>query len=601
MQYGLTMGNAPAQRTQDLQQWLQDNNYTAFVMNRTDQFQGEYLPPCAERLQWLTGFSGSAGQVIVSQPAHPSAVFVDGRYTIQAEDQINQDIYTIVSITDTTPYDWIGQQYGAGDVIAYDPWLFTPLQLSAYEKVCNVRDITWVPVSENPIDILWHDQPAPPIGNIRIHPMVVAGVSHTEKLQNIATAIKECSADYTIMTMSCAISWAFNIRGTDIPFNPVVLSYAVVDKNAHATLYMEPQKINNTLANHLGDRVTVKSMGDFIGDIGSLSGTIAIDKRFTPCGLIDNINANIVWWKDFAYEQKAFKNLWEQDSMRQCHVRDGIAMVRMLHWIDTTPYTEQDEWTNAQKLYAFRSAVDEFRDLSFDTISGFAGNGSICHYCVEQDTALPFHQGGNPLNGLYVLDSGSQYTDGTTDITRTLCIGTPTQEQKHDFTLVLKGLIAVHRTKFSPKISMQTLDGIARQFLLAECKNFDHGTGHGVGCAMNVHEGPYSMGPKGIEGIQAGAILSIEPGYYKRDAYGIRIENLAIAQPVGDTEWLEWENITWCPIDNRLIDGYLLTEIEKDWLNAYHNTVWKKLSPFFDNDADRDIYEWLINACEPIV
>ncbi len=601
MDYGLTMGNAPVQRTQGLRKWLADNTYTAFVMNRTDAFQGEYLPPCAERLWWLTGFSGSAGQVVVSQNKDTSAVFVDGRYTIQAEAQIHQDIYTIVSTVDTTPYDWIAQVYQAGDVIAYDPWLFTPMQLALYQKACKTHDITMVPLSKNPIDGLWHDQPPPPTGAVRVHPMVVAGVSHTEKLHNIGNALAAYKADYTIMTMCCAISWAFNIRGNDIPFNPVVLSYAVVDKQGHACLYMEAEKISDILVNHVGDTVTVKPMGDFIADIQALSGTVAVDKRFTSCGLIDNITAKVVGWQDTAYTQKAFKNVWEQDSMRQCHVRDGIVMVRMLHWIDTTPYTEQDEWTNAQKLYAFRSAAEEFRDLSFDTISGFAGNGSICHYRVEKDTALPFHKHGKPLNGLYVLDSGSQYTDGTTDITRTVCIGTPTQAQKHDYTLVLKGLIAVHRTKFSKNISMQTLDGIARQFLLAECKNFAHGTGHGVGCAMNVHEGPFSMGPKGISGIQAGAILSIEPGYYKRDAYGIRIENLAIAQPVGDGEWLAWENITWCPIDNRLIEPNMLTEIEKDWLNDYHNSVWKKLSPFFDNDADREVYEWLVNACEPIM
>ena len=601
MHTSLPMGNAPTTRTTDMQKWLSDKGYTGFFMNRTDEFQGEYLPKYAERLWWLTGFSGSAGQVIISPDYKKSAVFSDGRYTIQLDEQVNAHMYNIVSTVDISPYDWIGKVYQAGDSIAYDPWLFTPTQLAEYTKVCHTKGIKMVAVDKNPIDILWHDQPAPPIGEIRTHPMVVAGVSHTDKIQSIAHALQNCLADSTLMTLSCAISWTFNIRGTDIPFNPVVLSYALINKDCTATLYMETDKINSALLEHVGDRVTVKGMESFIPDIQNLTGTVAIDNRFTPCGLIDNIGANTVTWEDWAYTNKAYKNAWEQDSMRQCHVRDGLAMVRMLHWIDTTPYTEQDEWTNAQKLYEFRSHAEEFRDLSFDSISGFAGNGSICHYRVAQETSLPFHKDGKALNGLYVLDSGSQYTDGTTDITRTICIGTATDAQKHDYTLVLKGFIACMRTKFTPQISPAQLDGIARQYLLMERKDYAHGTGHGIGCAMNVHEGPIGIATKYTAPYKQGAIVSIEPGYYQRDAYGIRIENLAIAQPTGDAEWLEWENLTWCPIDTRIIDAHMLNETEKDWLNNYHNMVWKKLSPFFDNKTDMPLYEWLINACEPII
>ncbi|MGB1361524.1 MAG: M24 family metallopeptidase [Alphaproteobacteria bacterium] len=592
-EYGLTEGPAPKNRTTDLQNWLSENDFAGFLMIRTDEFQGEYLPAYAERLHWLTGFSGSAGVVVVG--TQKSAIFVDGRYTVQIKKELDYDLYQKCHLVNEPAYQWIVDNFKSGDVIAYDSWLFTPNQIAVYEKALSEKGIV-LQATENPIDLIWENQPAPPVGKVEVFPMEYAGVSHNDKIEVIAKSLKQNNLDCCVLTMSCSIAWLFNIRGSDVPFNPVMLSYAIVNKDATAVIYADTNKIDDTIVKHLGDKVKVVDFTQVGEDFTKLSGNVGVDMGFTPLGLVDVINdsdATVVSFNDMARHQKVFKNEAEQQAMRDCHIRDGAVMTRMLHWIDTTPIAEQNEWVNARKLEEFRSNADKFKDFSFDTISGFGENGAICHYRVSEESSLQFTD-----NNLYLLDSGTQYEDGTTDITRTMPIGTPTEEQKQDFTLVLQGLIALTVANFPMDYTAEQIDCIARAPLFKHGKNYDHGTGHGVGCALNVHEGPLYMSYRG-RGVLfgEGAIISNEPGYYKAGEYGIRLENLMIAQKAKDG-WFEWENITWCPIDTRMVNVEMLSSEEIDWLNNYHTQVWEKISPLLKDEPE--VYNWLMQACEPV-
>ena len=591
--YGLTLGPAPEQRTKLIQAWLRDNDVAGYVMIRTDEFQGEYLPPYAERLHWLTGFSGSAGVVVVGQ--EKSAIFVDGRYTVQVKDEINYDLYTVQHLINEPATDWVESNFKQGDVIAYDPWLFTPSSLAVFKKSAD-KIGAFLQEFENPIDLIWDEQPSAPVGAVVVHPMEYAGVSHAQKLEKIAVSLIENDLDSCLLTMSCSLAWLFNIRGSDVPFNPVMLGYAIVHNNATAEIYADKNKFSAEVLSHLGDNVIVKDFSEVAVGFSDLAGIVGADFTFTPQGLINIVRdggAEVIHFADQARYAKAFKNDVEQQGMRNCHIRDGAVMARMLHWVDTTPVSEQSEWKNAQKLEEFRRQADGFKDFSFDTISGFGGNGAICHYRVNAQTEKKFSN-----DNLFLLDSGSQYDDGTTDITRTMPIGTASEEHVHNYTLVLKGLIALTRAKFPSHYTAEQLDCIARAPLFNEGKNFDHGTGHGVGAALNVHEGPFYFSHRG-RGVSfgVGAILSNEPGYYVADNYGIRIENLMIAQDAGN-DWLEWETITFCPIDTRLINVALLDTAERQWLNDYHAETYAKISPLLQ--GDESVLEWLKIRCKSV-
>ena len=591
--YGLTFGPAPKNRTEKVQQWLVENEMNAFLMIRTDEFQGEYLPPYAERLHYLTGFSGSAGMVIVGK--EKSAIFVDGRYSVQIKEELDYDIYTAQHLTEQPITQWIENNFTQNDVIAYDPWLFTPSSLNAIKKSSDKVGVV-LRETENPIDLIWDEQPSAPVGKVVQHPIAYAGKKYSDKLTIVADALHKNGLDSCVITMSCSIAWLFNIRGNDVPFNPVMLGYCIVHKDATAEIYSDLYKFDDEILTHLGDSVTVKDFTEVANGFSNLSGNVGADYDFTPLGLINIIedSSTVVHnFSDVTRREKAFKNASEQQGMRDCHIRDGAVMSRMLHWVDTTPIEQQGEWVNAEKLEEFRSQADKFKGLSFDTISGFGGNGAICHYRVNAQTAKSFTP-----NNLFLLDSGTQYEDGTTDITRTMPIGTPSAEHIHNFTLVLKGMIALSRAKFPLAYTAEQLDCIARAPLFNEGKNFDHGTGHGVGAALNVHEGPFFFSRRG-RGISfgVGAVVSNEPGYYVAEQYGIRIENLMIAQDAGN-EWLEWENITWCPIDNRLIDVALLDKSERQWLNDYHAETFAKVSPLLQGEDD--VITWLEKMCKAI-
>jgi Xaa-Pro aminopeptidase len=389
-----------------------------------------------------------------------------------------------------------------------------------------------------------------------------------------------------------------NIRGSDVPFNPVMLGDCVVHSDLTVEIYTDVNKIDDDVLTQLGSNVMVKGFTTVEESFTQLTGKIGMDFATVPVGLkfaVEKGNGQIIDSGDIARSKKAFKNEAEQEAMRQCHIVDGAVMARMLHWVDTTPIEQQDEWTNALKLEDFRRQAQGFKDFSFDSISGFGANGAICHYRVNEQTALKFE-----TDNLYLLDSGTQYENGTTDITRTMPIGRPSAQHIHNFTLVLKGLIALTRAKFPKNYTAEQLDCIARAPLFNECKNYDHGTGHGVGAALNVHEGPLYFSNKGRNvTMDVGAVLSNEPGYYVADDYGIRIENLMIAQPADVDGWLQWESITWCPIDYRLIDVTLLDKTELDWLNNYHKTVWEKVSPLLD--GENNVLNWLETMCQKIV
>ena len=568
-----------------IKDWLIDNNFAGFIMNRTDEFRGEYLPACGQRLQYLTGFTGSAGFLVAG--VQKSAVFTDGRYELQIQQQIDTNIYEPVDITKTKPYDWIIDNFSAGDVIAYDSWLFTPNEIKTFTEKLSPHNITLCEI-ENPIDLLWQNKPPKPNGAVSIFPIEHAGTNHTDKIKMIAEELNKKDLSSCILTMTCSIAWTFNIRGTDVPFNPVVLAYAMINANETAIIYTDNNNFNDKIKNHLGGNVSIKSFNEIGNDLAS--GKIGIDYTTAPAGLIDMID-NPVDFKDVARLKKSFKNKAEIKSMIDCHITDGAVMARFLHWVDTTPTSEQNELKNSEMMYKFRSSAVGFKDLSFDSISGFGENGAVIHYRVDKDSSLQFTP-----NNLYLIDSGSQYKNGTTDITRTVAIGELTQQHKQNFTLVLKAMIAPYLIKMPKDYTGADLDEISRKVLTDNGKNYAHGTGHGVGCGLNVHEAPLGISPLSTTTFGEGAILSNEPGYYENGNYGIRIENLMACRDMG--EYYKWENLTWCPIDKRLIDKDMLNADELNWLNDYHQTVWEKVSPLLKDE--QQVCEWLKIACENI-
>lgn len=583
-------------RTIAIQKWLRRRDFSGFILPCTDAHQGEYIAAYARRVFWLTGFSGSAGTAVVTRGA--CAIFVDGRYTLQATKEINQNIYAIHNVASKSVDIWLKETLKPGDKIAYDPWLFTRSQIRNRRSFLDAAGMRLIAVNENPIDALWGDQPPPPLGKVEIYPLKYAGVSRSKKTADVVRKINERQLDAYIFTRPDSIAWLFNIRGRDVPFTPVMHGYAIVYKDSHAEIYTDKRKVPRRVETALGAFVKFRESSTFIRVISALAGKVGTDFSHVSYAIFSALaasKAEIIHMPDMVSMAKAFKNRIEQASMREYHIFDGLAMVRMLHFIDTTPFSLQDEWRNAKKLEYFRSLAPGFRGHAFDTISAFGSNGALCHYCVSKETAQKFTN-----NNLYLIDSGSQYVGATTDVTRTVPIGVPSFEHKHNFTLVLKGFIALARLQFPKHYTLDALDVIARAPLFCEKKTFDHGTGHGVGAALSVHEGPFSISPKG-KGMQidVGVIFSNEPGYYVPGAYGIRIENLMIAQDAG-VNWLRWENITWCPIDTRLIEISLLDKGERQWLNTYHRETLEKIGSLLQGPQDASILSWLERRCRPI-
>ena len=585
-------------RISDFRIHLKKQKFTGFIIPRQDEFQGEYVAPYAERLKWLTGFAGSWGLAILTLTK--GAIFVDGRYTIQVRQQVDAKVFTPHHLVDEPPTKWIEDNLKKGDVLGYDPWLMTADQADKFSAACAKVGAKLQAVTSNPIDAIWTDQPPRPTAQLSVQPLQFAGQSLADKLAMVSKALGK--ADATVLTMPDSVAWAFNIRGHDVPYTPVVLAYAILKKKGKADLFIDKTRLPEDVQAHLKKSVTIKKPAELeaaLKVLGKSKSTVQIDTTWTPArikSVLEKSGAKIVHATDVCVLPKAKKNATEQEGARAAHKRDGVAMSRFLCWLESAaPEGNLTEWSVAEKLASFRKDTGMLLDLSFDTIAGAGPNAAIPHYHVNQDDCLPLK-----INEIFLIDSGGQYQDGTTDITRTVIVGEPTAEMKDRFTRVLKGMIGVSRLRFPKGTCGSQMDVLARQSLWAAGLDYDHGTGHGVGSYLSVHEGPARINKSDRTVLEPGMILSNEPGFYKQGAFGIRIENLLLIHAGKDIEGGErpmmgFETLTLCPIERRLIETKLLTRDELHWLDTYHARVLKEVG----NHLSGDELTWLQKACAP--
>ena len=587
-------------RLKALREQLVRERLDGFVVPLTDEHMSEYVGEYAQRLAWLTGFQGSAGSAVVLP--EEAAIFVDGRYTLQVREQVDAAHWQYESVPQTSVAAWLGAHAPEGGRIGYDPWLHTRAWVKAASEALAERGAELVAVETNPVDAVWPDRPAPSDARLVVHEDRYAGQSAAEKRQAMADWLTTKKADAVVLSALDSIAWTFNIRGKDVSHTPVALAYAMVHADATADLYVAPEKIDEAVLQHLGNAVRVHPRADFAGALRDLAGkTVAADPERAVAAIFEALDAGgatILPLRDPAVLSKAIKNRVEIAGHKAAQARDGAALSRFLHWIAVeTPKGGVDELTAAAQLEEFRKETGLLEDLSFDTISGAGPNGAVVHYRVEEKTNRPIEQG-----SFYLVDSGGQYRDGTTDVTRTIAIGTPSEEMRRRFTLVLKGHIALARAQFPTETRGSQLDVLARQFLWAEGLDYAHGTGHGVGSFLSVHEGPQRIATAGgnDEPLQPGMILSNEPGYYKTGEYGIRIENLVLVErrdvSGAEREMLGFETLTFAPIDRDAIDTGILTAEERAWVDAYHAKVVEIVGPQLDGDA----LQWLKQACAPL-
>ena len=603
---------------------LKRRRLDGFIVPRSDEHQGEYVAPRSERLAWLTGFTGSAGLGLVL--ADKAAIFVDGRYTLQAEAEVATDLYDHCPLTDPPPEDWVAENLPAGAKLGYDPWLMTPSQVTRFRKATEKAGGELVaaeanpPVgvaanppgglaanppgglAANPIDAVWTDQPEPPAAPVTIHDDAFAGLAAADKRKQIAAALKESGLDAAVLTAPDSIAWLLNIRGNDVPFSPLALAFAILDSSGGVELFIDPVKLTPQTEAHLGGDVHCREpavFGPALDRLGEAGKTVRLNKNTAPAWVLQRLEAagaKVDGGFDPCQLPKARKTPAQLDGIRSAHRRDGAALTRFLAWLAA----EADkgslmEMACADKLESLRRENEHFRGLSFPTISGAGPNGAIVHYRVSEKTDAPLSPG-----TLYLVDSGAQYLDGTTDVTRTIAIGKPTAEMRRNFTLVLKGHIALATARFPALTTGSQLDVLARRALWAEGLDYDHGTGHGVGHYLGVHEGPQRIAktPNRVA-LEPGMVVSNEPGYYKSGAYGIRIENLVTVVEVESGEGkpvLGFETLTLAPIDRALIDLGLLTSEEIAWIDAYHARVADEIGPLVDEATK----EWLEQATRPI-
>ena len=571
-----------------------------FVVPLTDEHMSEYVGAYAQRLAWLTGFQGSAGSAVVLP--EQAAIFTDGRYTLQVREQVDGAHWAYESVPQTSIADWLGVHAPQGGRIGYDPWLHTSAWVKAASAALAKKGATLVAVDTNPIDAVWPDRPAPSAARLVVHDDRFAGRSAADKRQAIADWLVETGADAAVLSALDSIAWAFNIRGKDVDRTPVALAYAIIHADATADLYVAPEKMDDAVAQHLGNAVRVRDGVTFAAALRDFAGkTVVADPERAVAAIFDGLQeggATVLPLRDPAVLPKAIKNDVEIAGHKAAQARDGAALSRFLHWVSVeAPKGGLTEMSAADRLEAFRKETGLLEDLSFDTISGAGPNGAVVHYRVEDKTNRPIETG-----TLYLVDSGGQYRDGTTDVTRTLAIGTPTREMQERFTLVLKGHVALARAVFPVGTRGGQLDILARQYLWAQGLDYAHGTGHGVGSFLSVHEGPQRIATfgGGDEPLQAGMILSNEPGYYKTGEYGIRIENLVLVEeravPGAEKPMLGFATLTFAPIDRALIATDLLGAEERSWIDAYHAQVLDVVGPQLEGDA----LAWLRGACAPL-
>ncbi|NQW12118.1 MAG: aminopeptidase P family protein [Alphaproteobacteria bacterium] len=575
-----------ASRLDRLRAALTTQGVDGFILPRADEHQGEYLPDGAQRLAWLTGFTGSAGTAVVLPDT--AILFVDGRYTLQAGQQADPSRWEVRHLIRTPPAAFLREAL-TGRRLGYDPRLHSVRQIEALTDAAGASGGSLVTLDPNPIDALWTDRPPAPLGPVEVLDVAFTGVDAAHKRARIAAALAETGADATVLNQPESIAWLLNIRGRDVPYTPLPLAYATVSRDGTVELFIDPAKLDTETRTALGNQVALKpfdAIGEALDALGTAGATVTIDPDSATDWLRTRLvaaGANIQHAPDPCVLPRARKNAVELAGTRAAHRRDATAVARFLKWIDDTALDGSvTEARAVEALEGFRSRGERWRGPSFSSISGFGTNGAIVHYRVTAATDLSLEDG-----SLYLIDSGAQYLDGTTDITRTVAIGAPSQEMRERFTLVLKGHIAIATARFPAGTTGGQIDALARQFLWKEGLDFDHGTGHGVGAFLGVHEGPQRISSISRVPIEPGMILSNEPGYYKPDGYGIRIENLILAvesDPMPDTgrSMLSFETLTFAPIDRRLIEPSLLNFEEVAWLDAYHARVRTMVAPSLD-------------------
>jgi len=589
-----------AARVAALRAQLKLRGLDGFIVPRADRFQNEYVPPCAERLAWLTGFTGSAGLAIVL--ADRAVIFVDGRYQVQVRDEVDGAIFSIEHLVECPPPAWIEANVSAGTRLGYSPWLHTIDGAERLAKACTAVDAKLAPVEDNPIDAIWTDRPQPPLGPVVPHDLRYAGEDVPSKLARVRAEVAKLAGDALLVADPQAVSWLFNIRGSDIAHIPVVLAFATVPKDGRPVLFVDLRKLGNGMRQRLEEVADVRPNAAFERDLaafGKEKRSLRLDPSTCPeaiARLIVENGGDIVRGPDPIAPMKAVKNAAEIAGARAAHQRDGAAVTRFLAWFDRqAPRGQLTEIDAVEAIESFRRETGLLKDVSFPTIAGAGPNAAIVHYRVTRKSNRRIAP-----DELFLLDSGGQYEDGTTDITRTIAVGTPSSEMRQNFTRVLKGHIAIARLVFPDGTTGAQLDSFARQFLWRAGLDFDHGTGHGVGSYLSVHEGPARISKLGSVPLKRGMILSNEPGYYRADAYGIRLENLILvteARAVAEAEKPvnAFDTLSLAPIDMRLIEPGMLTPDEMLWLDAYHARVREQIAPL----VDLSTRAWLLAATIP--
>ena len=592
----------PPDRLAALRAELDRLGIDGFLVPMADEHQGEFIAARARRLDWLTGFSGSAGIAVVL--AERAAIFVDGRYTLQVREQVDESLFEARHLTDDPPAEWLKAALGEGARLGYDPWLHTVDGLAPLTAACERIGAELVKLDANPIDAVWPDQPPPPLAPVVVHELRYAGRESVGKRRAIAGQLELDALDAAVLTAPDSIAWLLNIRGGDIPHTPVALAFAIVARDRAVQLFIDSRKLTADVRGHLGDGVSIaapESFGAALDALGEAGKRVQVASTSAPAWVFARLKAAgaaVVRKRDPCVLPKACKNEIELDGMRAAHLRDGAALTRFLAWLAVeAPKGGIDELGAARKLDALRAEGDLFRGLSFDTISGAGPNGAVVHYRVDARSSRRIGP-----DTVYLVDSGAQYLDGTTDVTRTVAIGDAGAEARDRFTRVLKGHIAIATARFPDGVTGGQLDSLARTALWHEGLDFDHGTGHGVGSYLGVHEGPQRIAKRGSDvALKPGMVISNEPGYYKAGAYGIRIENLVTVQRAApaagtETEMVEFETLTLAPIDRNMIDPMLLTTQEIAWLDSYHARVRELIEPQLDEAAAA----WLRQASAPV-
>ncbi len=590
--------NSPLSR---LRHVLSIAGYDAFLVPLSDVHQGEYIADRDKRLKWLTGFSGSAGMAVVC--SHNAAIFVDGRYTVQAAREVDLSAFTRQHIYDHPPATWLAETVPTGATIAYDPWLHTTAQLDTLEQALSHRSVTFTPVSENLIDSVWEDQPEPPLGAILAYPEELSGERARDRRARISDILLQANVDWLAITLPDNIAWLMNVRGSDVPYNPMPHSFVVLGKDGCAQWFVDGRKLAADTSSIDWNGVTIQApdaLEEALTNIGCAGETLWLDKNWSPVAIkqiVEKAGGTVHLEPDPVTLAKACKNEAEKAAMRTANKRDSVAWIKFLSWMDATATNRAAEGNPiseieaAERILRHRKEANQFLEPSFESISAAGGNAAMCHYTPNPDGQATIGE-----NTVYLLDSGGQYLDGTTDTTRTVAIGDVSAEVKDRYTRVLKGHIALATARFPKGTKGHHLDALARMPLWQVGLDYDHGTGHGVGVCLSVHEHPQRIGKQVSDvDLAAGMTITNEPGFYKEGEYGIRIENLCEIVE-GDDGFLELRELTLAPIDTGMIEFSLLTKADVIWLNSYHARVRKEMLPLVDGDAA----DWLIKATEPL-